>query len=115
MGGGVASLVEIGFVFEVLDADVGDSLLELEITPYTFSRDPYLSLQVGVHQNLELEVLFSFVCNLKRGCQCVPGEGNAVDKPKLIRPRLSKLLTQHAMRQSKVQLHGEVALTRLRR
>lgn len=118
MRGGVAGLVDVGLGFEVLDADVGDILFGLDAA-HSAGKDvtmsAYLHLQVRVHQDLELEVLLALIGHLQRGCQRIFGQSNAVDKPKLIRPSLPKLLAQHAMRQSKIQLHSQIPLSRLGR
>lgn len=105
MRGGVAGLVDVGLGFEVLDADVGDILFVLDTAHSAgknVSTGSYLNLQVRVHQDLELEVLFALIRNLQRGRQRILGESNAVDKPKLVRPGLPKLLAQHAVRQSEI-------------
>ena len=61
-----------------------------------------------MHQNLELKVLLSLVTHFQGCLQGIPGQGHTVHKAKLIRPRLAELLAQQGVRQSKVQLDGNV-------
>lgn len=70
----------------------------------------YRDAQIRVHQHLELEVLLALIANLQGGLQCILGQCNAVHQSKFVRPCLAELLGQHGVRQTEVQLHGEIGL-----
>lgn len=122
MCAGIAGLVDVGLGLEVLDADIGDiltrSALRSVAGPHSIGRprkQSYLDVQIRVHQDLELKVLFAFICDLQRGFECALGQRDAVNQAKLIWPGLAEFLAQHGVRQSEIQLHSEIALARLRR
>lgn len=55
-------------------------------------RDPYRNSQVGVHQDLEVEVLLALIGNIQRGRQSILGQGDTVDESELVRPSLLGVL-----------------------
>ena len=59
-----------------------------------------------MHQNLEIKVLTTRILHLQRRPQSLLVQRNAVHKVKFIRPCLAEFLTQHRMRQAKVELNG---------
>lgn len=63
-----------------------------------------------MQQHLELKVLAALVLHLQRRPQSFLAESDAVHKPKLKRPCLAEVLTEHRVRQSKVELDGVVSL-----
>lgn len=61
-----------------------------------------------MRKDLELKVLLSLVAHLQSRLQGVPCEGDTVHQTELVRPRLTELLTQHGVRQSEIQLDGNL-------
>lgn len=114
MSGRVADLVDVGLGLEVLDANIGDVLLKLVATnARQKSREPYRNSQVGVHQDLEVEVLLALVRDIQRGRQSILRQGDTVDESELIRPSLLEVLAQHVMVETEIQLNGEITLSRV--
>lgn len=96
----VAGLVDIGLGLQVLNPNVGNVLYLCESRKLRATRvrgGVYLHAQVGVHQDLELKVLFALVGDLKRGPERVLGQCDAVHQSKLVRPHLPELLAQHGV------------------
>lgn len=114
VSGRVADLVDVGLGLEVLDANIGDVLLKLVATnARQKSREPYRNSQVGVHQDLEVEVLLALVRDIQRGRQSILRQGDTVDESELIRPSLLEVLAQHVMVETEIQLNGEITLSRV--
>jgi hypothetical protein len=64
----------------------------------------YINVEIVVKQNLEVEILVVLVLHLQGCFQTLLGQGDTVQKTELIRPSLPEFLTQHSMRQTKVEL-----------
>lgn len=66
--------------------------------------DAYINAEIGVHQNLEVEILIALVLYLQGCFQTFLAQGDTVQKAELIRPSLPEFLAQHSMKQTKVEL-----------
>jgi len=74
------------------------------------SNSTHLNIQIGMHQDLELEVLATVVLHLQRRSQSLLAQRDAVHERELMWPRLAEFLAKQCMRQSEIELDRVIPL-----
>ena len=109
MGGCVLGFVDVRLRLEVLDADFRDILLLIRDCRISLRKmGAHLHIEIRVHEHLELKVLLALILHLQRSPQTLLGESDTIHETKLKRPGLLQLVTEHRMRQTKVELDSVV-------